>query len=801
MKVSRVTLLLVGLIATIMSALQTATARPKLYVLHSAADTMSVIDVATHEVIKTVTVGLHPHGIAAPASQDTLYVATEGDNSLAVVDAVHDTVTRTYPGFGRRPNEIDVTADGRFVYVPALGDGVYEVFDTAEEKIVHRIPTDGMPHNVVVSPDDRYMYLAPMEMPPRRAKELTAQGFPTSHNRKIYIVDARAHTIVDSIATLNAPRPVVVSPDGRRLYVNTNALLGFLVLDIKTRGIVSKAEYGLTPEERLQPSRSHGIGVTPDGREVWSTDINHGLVFVFDVTVDPPRQIARLETGRTPLWLTVSPDGGIVYVANTADDSISVFDVATKTETTRIQLERGTAPKRMLVVNVPDDARRPATRAIAFTHVNVVPMDSERILADHAVIVEGNRIASIGPADDTTIPDGARPIDGGGKYLMPGLAEMHSHLPSADMPNAVAENILFLYVANGVTTVRGMQGDPSQMALRDRVARGELVGPQMILGSPAMYGRNVNSADEAERLVREYKEQGFDLIKVHEGLAPEVYAAIATTAGELDLPFAGHVTDHLTVFDALDAGQATIEHLDNYLHALVPEEKLPDELLGVGGEGRIVALVDEGRLSKVVDATRQAGTAMVPTMVVWEDALFHARDMDAVLSDRPELQYLPGRMVQRWHEMFERRRQTSDAQTNRRITELRRKILRALHEGGVDILLGADSPQVFSVPGFAVHREMKFYVDVGMSPYEVLASGTRSVAEHFDAADEFGTVAVDKRADLVLVEANPLENIANASRIAGVMVDGRWLSAVEIQMRLDEIAARYRDGPGSLNSP
>jgi YVTN family beta-propeller protein len=354
MRISRVILLLVSLITVMVSVLQAVTARPKLYVLHSATDTMSVIDVATHEVTKTVTVGLHPHGIAAPAAQDTLYVATEGDNSLAVVNTVNDSVIRTYSGFGRRPNEIDVTADGRFVYVPALGDGIYEVFDTVEEKIIQRIHTDGLPHNVVISPDDRYMYLAPMEMPPRRAKELTAQGFPTSNNRKIYVTDARTHTVVDTIPTLNAPRPIVVSPDGRRLYVNTNALLGFVVLDIQSRQILSTAEYELTPEERLQPSRSHGIGVTPDGMEIWSTDINHGLVFVFDVTAEPPRQVARLETGRTPLWLTVSPDGQIVYVANTADDNISVFDVATKTEMLRIQLERGSAPKRMLVLNVPD---------------------------------------------------------------------------------------------------------------------------------------------------------------------------------------------------------------------------------------------------------------------------------------------------------------------------------------------------------------------------------------------------------------------------------------------------------------
>ncbi len=441
------------------------------------------------------------------------------------------------------------------------------------------------------------------------------------------------------------------------------------------------------------------------------------------------------------------------------------------------------------------------SQAIAFTRVNVIPMDSERILTDHNVIVQGDRITGMGPADEMTIPDDARVIDGTGKYLMPGLAEMHGHLPSSNMSSVDAENILFLFVANGITTVRGMQGHSSQFALRDRVASGELIGPHMILGSPAMLGRNVTTVDDAVRLIREYEAQGFDLIKVHEGLAPEVYDAIATTAEEFNLPYAGHVTDHLSVFEAMSAGQATIEHLDNYLQALVPEEELPDQLLGVGGEGRIVALVDEGRIPEVVDATRRAGTAVVPTMVVWEDGLFPTRDVEAVLKERPELQYLPSGLVQRWLEVFERRRQGTDPKTNRRVIELRRTLLRALNEGGAEILLGSDAPQVFNVPGFSVHREMQLYVEVGMRPYEVLASGTRNVAEHFSAADEFGTVTVGKRADLILLEANPLADIANARRISGVMLDGRWLSAARIQTRLREIAASYQGEPGTAIQP
>ncbi|MFQ5678261.1 MAG: YncE family protein [Gemmatimonadota bacterium] len=326
----------------------------KLYVLNSNADDVTVIEVATNRILGSFRVGPLPHGIAAPASQEVVYVSTEGEGGgVVAVDPRRDEVVREYHLFGSRPNEIEVTSDGRYLYVPALGDGEYEVFDTVAEEIVARIPTDGFPHNVAVSPDDRYMYLSPMDRGRLSAEAARQRGLPTSENDKIYVVETSTHRVVGTIPTGDAPRPIAISPDGTRLYVNRDGLLGFLVLDLVQRRPLGRAEYDLTMEEQAQRSRSHGIGVTPDGREVWSTDINHGLVHVFDVTGEEPRQIAKLRTGRTPLWLTITPDGRTVYVADTADDAISAFDVATKREVARIQLPRGKAPKRMLVVAVP----------------------------------------------------------------------------------------------------------------------------------------------------------------------------------------------------------------------------------------------------------------------------------------------------------------------------------------------------------------------------------------------------------------------------------------------------------------
>ncbi|HJN50753.1 MAG: YncE family protein [Pseudomonadales bacterium] len=351
MKLPHLFITLVLLLPTAYSA--AAETHQKLYVLSSAGNDVTVIDVASNSIIGSIEVGDRPHGIAAPRSQDILYIATEFDNGLTVIDPVKDVVIKKHKIFGNRPNEIDVTSDGRFVYLPILGHGVYEVFDTVEEKIVARIATNGFPHNVVISPDDRYAYLSPMDRG-RAPAEAVAQGsFPTTLNEKIYVVDVSSHTVAATIPTGDAPRPIAISPDGKRLYVNTDGLQGFLVLDLDRREQVARVEYQLTDREKASPSRSHGMIATPDGTELWVSDVNHGLLFVFDVTQDPPRQVARLENGAPVYWLTVTPDGKTVYVSSAPGDVVTAFDVKTRSKKATIQLQKGKNPKRLLVLNVP----------------------------------------------------------------------------------------------------------------------------------------------------------------------------------------------------------------------------------------------------------------------------------------------------------------------------------------------------------------------------------------------------------------------------------------------------------------
>jgi hypothetical protein len=410
----------------------------------------------------------------------------------------------------------------------------------------------------------------------------------------------------------------------------------------------------------------------------------------------------------------------------------------------------------------------------AFENVTVIPMDSERSLRGHTVLVQGDRIVAVGPSASVAVPSGARRVDGRGKFLVPGLAEMHGHVPPPSAPAQTTEDVLFLYLANGITTVRGMLGAPGQLELRRRTNTGELLGPTLYLAGPSFNGNSVNSVDDAVRMVREQRAQGWDLLKIHPGLTRAEYDAMARTAAQEGLRFGGHVPADVGLMHALRMGQETFDHVDGYV-----------EYVG-GVEGPI----DPARLDSAVRMTREAGAWVVPTMALWE-VLFLTLPLEE-LTAYPELRYISPQSVQGWVNAYNQRRGAPEynAETSRRVIEARQQVLAALHRGGSRILMGTDAPQQFSVPGFSLHREFPRMRAAGMSPYDILATGTRNVGDYFQRNDAFGTVAVGRRADLLLLDADPLADVANLQRIAGVMARGRWVPADEIRTRLEAIAAR-----------
>jgi imidazolonepropionase-like amidohydrolase len=397
-------------------------------------------------------------------------------------------------------------------------------------------------------------------------------------------------------------------------------------------------------------------------------------------------------------------------------------------------------------------------------------MDSERLLEHHTVIVADGRIRAVGPAATVRVPPGAVQVDGRGKYLMPGLAEMHAHLPSPTQAGAspqLVEDVLFLYVANGVTVARGMLGNPLHLALRDSIARGRLLGPRLYVAGPALGGNAAPTPADGRRRVEEQRAAGYDHVKIQEGLSREIYDTIVATAKRVGIRFAGHVPNSVPLRHALASGQASVDHFDNYYATL----QAGDSLAGL------------------VAATRDAGTWMVPTMALWE--VFLSDEPVAALRERAELRYVPAQWVTSWADAVERRRgNTPDPASGADELAGRRRILKAMADGGVGIVLGTDSPQLFSVPGFSIHREMRVMAEAGMTPFEILAAGSRNVARYAGTPDDFGTVAVGRRADLILLDADPLADVGHVARRAGVMVGGRWLPRAEIERRLEEIAAR-----------
>jgi imidazolonepropionase-like amidohydrolase len=414
----------------------------------------------------------------------------------------------------------------------------------------------------------------------------------------------------------------------------------------------------------------------------------------------------------------------------------------------------------------------------AFVNVNVLPMSSDEILERRTVVVIEGRIATIGLVDETTVPGDAELVDGTDRYLIPGLSEMHGHVPPASSEHL--ERVLSLYVANGVTVVRGMLGEPGHLELREAIASGKVRGPRLITSGPSFNGQSVDGVDDAAEMVRRQHAAGFDFLKIHPGLSRAEFDAIAGTASEVGIPFAGHVPEDVGVDAALRAGIATIDHLDGYMQLLLPPDVDPSG--GVGGFfGVLIAgAALEEKIPEVARATAQAGVWNVPTESLFEHVVSALPPEE--MARWPEMRYMPADTVRQWQQRKaeEMSDPLFDPAVAARAIELRRMLIVALREAGAGLLLGSDSPQIFNVPGFAIHRELEYLVDAGLTPYEALQTGTVNPARFFDRSRVFGTVAAGLEADLILLDDNPLKDIAATRRIHGVMLRGEWMPRQEL---------------------
>lgn len=429
--------------------------------------------------------------------------------------------------------------------------------------------------------------------------------------------------------------------------------------------------------------------------------------------------------------------------------------------------------------------KQPSDPPIAFVNVNVIPMTEEGlILENQTVVIKEDRITMVGPSKNMELGQGITRIDGTGKYLIPGLAEMHGHVPPTHPPaNAPAyfnedyvKSTLFLYVAAGITTVRGMLGYEHQLELKEKVNSGEYTGPSLYLAGPSFNGNTVTSPEQAAERVAQQMEEGWDLLKIHPGLTLDEYNAIAEKANELGVTFGGHVPQEVGIERALEAGQLTIDHIDGYVAYLEAFE---------GAE-------QEEKMAEIIQKTIDTDTWIVPTQALWE-TIIGAADYEA-MAEYDELKFIPEQVEQNYLNFVDNLENNQyydpvDAQAH---AALRLEILGEMNEAGVKILMGTDAPQLFSVPGFSIHRELPLMEAAGMTPYEILETGTTNVGQYFSDKDNFGTIELGQRADLILLSANPLEDLSVIKDHEGVMLRGHWIPRGTIDEHLSEIENMYQ---------
>jgi imidazolonepropionase-like amidohydrolase len=415
-----------------------------------------------------------------------------------------------------------------------------------------------------------------------------------------------------------------------------------------------------------------------------------------------------------------------------------------------------------------------ASDTIAIVNTTVLPLTANGlVLANHTVVIAADRIAIVGPSASTNIPKGTRRIDGRGKFVIPGLADMHVHLEYFDEPG-----ILGLFIANGVTTVRNMDGRPYLLDWRRRIAAGELEGPRIYTAGPLLDGSPpvrpdntvVASASAARDAVAAQAAAGYDFIKVYSALSREAYDAIIAMANRNRLYVAGHVPRAVGLDATIASGLRSIEHLGDFAAAIQAGE-------APGWSKPYLSMpVDTDRMAALGQRLAAARVWNVPTLLQPERELQRVEAISQRLASE-EVGYIPADGRKQWESQARRVAARLDDDDWTLIAggrAHRLMLVNAFHMAGVSILAGTDTPNPFVVPGFSLHDELELLVEGGLTPAQALAAATREAAR-FSEASDWGTIAAGKSADLVVLEANPLQRISNTRRIAGVVVRGRWI--------------------------
>ncbi|QCX00414.1 amidohydrolase family protein [Aggregatimonas sangjinii] len=427
--------------------------------------------------------------------------------------------------------------------------------------------------------------------------------------------------------------------------------------------------------------------------------------------------------------------------------------------------------------------------ATLISNVTIIDVRSGELLENRQVVIDSGKIKRISEAIENTEAY-TNSIDGSGKFLLPGLAEMHAHIPPPTTDAKRIEETLFLYLSNGITTIRGMLGDPLHLELRKRALNGDLLSPRIFTSSPSLNGNSVTTVEEAKEKVTAYQQAGYDFLKIHPGIQKAVFDQLVTTANEVGIPFAGHVPVDVGIRHALESKYASIDHVDGFLEGLVPELQNVDPTENGFFGFAFTPLADTSKIDELVALAKQYKVWIVPTQSLFE-RWFAPVSADELLA-QPEMKYMPPSTLKNWKERKEQST-APDSGFNeaqwQQFDSIRKKLILTLSRDGHGMLLGSDAPQLFNVPGFSIHHEIDGMLEAGMTPLEIIRSGTMNPATFFGMSDTFGEIKEGLDADMILLEANPLENLTALQQISGVMVRGKWLPKNAIDQKLAEIAA------------